>query len=219
MSARSFDQPARIDRLFQEARLERHGRGFTGCWLRQTSYQAGLCAGPAVGRREQNALSDRNVEIKTVLALVPRLPGTRFVIDDEIATGGTMVEIVRVLRKLGTQPSRWPAPTLIHRQRRLAPEPPERDRFRSSAPIRSMLRTPGNISISCMLCRELRVIGDAILCNHDGRSLGALFASGKATCRRIRRWDRIAGAVKTRRYHRNRQRICPLSEDGEGTKG
>jgi ribose-phosphate pyrophosphokinase len=54
----------------------------------------------AVGNKIR--LGDAHVEIKTVLGSGGPAPRRAIVIDDEIATGGTMVEIVDAMQRLGT---------------------------------------------------------------------------------------------------------------------
>jgi len=128
----------------------------------------------AVGTKMR--LSDKNVEIKTVLGVASPAPRRAIVIDDEIATGGTMVEIVRVLRKLGTQSFTLACTHGLFTGNAVS-------RLNHLNGIEQIVCTDTVYSPHAWeSIKRLKVvpiapaIGDAILCNHDGRSVGALFA-------------------------------------------
>lgn len=128
----------------------------------------------AVGSKMR--LSDSNVEIKTVLGISQPAPRHAIVIDDEIATGGTMVEIVRVLRKLGTQSFTLACTHGIFTGNAVS-------RLNHLNGIEEIVCTDTVYAPQAWehihklnVVSVASAIGDAILCNHDGRSLGALFA-------------------------------------------
>ncbi len=120
-------------------------------------------------------LTDTEVEIKSVLGTGVE-KRRAIVIDDEIATGGTMVEIVQVLKEqLGTQEFCLACTHGL---------------FTGNA----LERLNGMDDISEVVCTDTvyaphaeegltrlttlsvaSILGDAILCNHEGRSVGALF--------------------------------------------
>jgi len=126
----------------------------------------------AVGSKVR--LADNEVEIKSVLG-TGQEARRAIIVDDEIATGATMVEMVGVLRGLGTREFCLACTHGL---------------FTGNA-IESLNAIDDITEIVCTdtvyaphaeegLARLTKlsvapILGDAILCNHEGRSVGALF--------------------------------------------
>ncbi len=126
----------------------------------------------AVGSKVR--LGDDKVEISTILG-----SGTvherAIVVDDEIATGGTMVEIVETMSAMGTREF-WLACTHGLFTSNAA------ERLNPLKGIREIICTDTVYSPDAQgaidkLCVEsvAAVFGEAIRCNHEGRSVGELF--------------------------------------------
>lgn len=128
----------------------------------------------AVGTKMRH--SDTEVEIGTVLGIGDKAPCRAIVIDDEIATGGTMVEIIEALNDLGTEEF-YIACThglftgdAVEKLNAL-------DCVREIVTTDSVYAPHATEGLPKLKVQSIApVLGDAILCNHEGRSVGELFA-------------------------------------------
>jgi ribose-phosphate pyrophosphokinase len=127
----------------------------------------------AVGSKVR--VDDAHVEIKSVLGIGSHVPRRAIMIDDEIATGGTMVEIVNAMNQLGTEKF-WLACThglfTGHAVDRLnALECVEEIVCTDTVYAPHAVEGIPKLRIESVA----PVLGEAILCNHEGRSVGPLF--------------------------------------------
>ncbi len=127
----------------------------------------------AVGTKVR--LADSQVQITSVLG--PGGPAARraIVIDDEIATAGTMMEIVQVLEAQGTQEFSLAAThglftgTSVERLNAL-------DKVSEIVVTDTVYAPEASEQIKKLNCLSVAsVFGDGILCNHEGKSVGELF--------------------------------------------
>lgn len=127
----------------------------------------------AVGNKVR--LADTHVQITSVLG--PRGPHVKraIVIDDEIATAGTMMEIVSVLAEQGTQEFALAATHGLFTGNAI-------ERLNALENIKEIVVTDTVYAphaadeIKKLHCLSVSsVFGDAILCNHEGKSVGELF--------------------------------------------
>lgn len=129
----------------------------------------------AVGTKIRH--TDTEVEITSVLGIDPDEPPRRaIVIDDEIATGETMVQIVRAMQGLGTRDFCLACTHGLFTGNAV-------EKLTALECVRDIVTTD---TVFAPHAKEgipnLReqsvapVIGDAIVCNHEGRSVGELFA-------------------------------------------
>jgi ribose-phosphate pyrophosphokinase len=121
-------------------------------------------------------LDDSEVEIKSVLGPSGRAARRAIVIDDEIATGGTMVEIVRAMQKLGTEKF-----TLACTHGLFTGDAVNRlnalDAVQEIVCTDTAYSPHAEAEINKLKVLSVApVLGEAILCNHEGRSVGELFA-------------------------------------------
>jgi ribose-phosphate pyrophosphokinase len=139
-----------------------------------TKLAAELGVALAVGSKVR--LDERRVEIKAVLAMGDKPARHAIVIDDEIATGGTMVEFVRAMSQLGTETFCLACTHGL---------------FTNNATTRlnaldcvteivcaDTVYAPHAVAEIPKLRVEsvAPILGEAILRNHEGRSVGELFA-------------------------------------------
>lgn len=127
----------------------------------------------AVGSKVR--LDDKRVEIKAILGTGDRMPKHAILVDDEIATGGTMVEIARAMEKQGTEEFSLACTHGMFTDNAV-------ERLNAIDCVRDIVCTDtvyAPHAIKGIPKLEVRsvapVIGDAILCNHEGRSVGDLF--------------------------------------------
>lgn len=128
----------------------------------------------AVGTKVRH--TDTEVEIKAVLGIGEKAPRRAIVIDDEIATGGTMVEIVEALNNLGTQQF-----CLACTHGLFTGDAVEKlnalDCVGEIVTTDTVYAPHATEGIPKLKVQSIApVLGDAILCNHEGRSVGELFA-------------------------------------------
>ncbi len=142
-------------------------------YAKQASKLAGALGLPlAVGSKIR--LTDTEVEIKTVLGSRGPVPRRAIVVDDEIATGGTMVEIVNVMREMGTETFSLACTHGLFTVDAV-------DRLNDLSCVTEIVCTdtvyaPHAQDLSKLHVESVAsVLGDAILCNNEGRSVGALF--------------------------------------------
>lgn len=127
----------------------------------------------AVGSKVR--LSDHEVAINTVLGIGDHAPRHAIVIDDEIATGGTMVEIVNVMSEMGTQTFCLACTHGLFTGNAV-------ERLNALERVEEIVCTDTVYAPHATAgLKKLRVesvapvLGEAILCNHYGRSVGDLF--------------------------------------------
>ena len=128
----------------------------------------------AVGTKVRH--TDTEVEIETVLGVTDPPPKRAIVIDDEIATGGTMVQIVEALNRIGIE--RF---TIASTHGLFTGDAVEKlnaldcvDEIVTTDTVYAPHAVEG---IPKLVVQSVAsVLGDAILCNHEGRSVGDLFA-------------------------------------------
>jgi ribose-phosphate pyrophosphokinase len=120
-------------------------------------------------------LDDNKVEIRTVLGLGKKAARRAIMIDDEIATGSTMVEIVHAMDKLGTERFSLACTHGLFTGEAI-------DRLNALDCVDEIVCTDtvyapyAEDSLSKLKVLSVApVLGEAILCNHDGRSVGPLF--------------------------------------------
>jgi ribose-phosphate pyrophosphokinase len=121
--------------------------------------------------------TDTEVEITAVLGIDPDEPPRRaIVIDDEIATGGTMVQIIQGLQQLGTEQFCIACThglftgSAVEKLNAL-------DCVSEIVTTDSVFAPHAKEGIPKLREQTVApVLGDAILCNHEGRSVGELFA-------------------------------------------
>lgn len=120
-------------------------------------------------------LDDKRVEIKAILGTGSPVPKRAIVIDDEIATGGTMVEIVKAMKKEGTEQFCLAATHGLFTDN--AVEALNNIEFVNEIVCTDSVYAPHAVKgIPKLRVQSVAsVIGDAILCNHEGRSVGELF--------------------------------------------
>jgi ribose-phosphate pyrophosphokinase len=121
-------------------------------------------------------LDDKRVEIKAILGSGGTVPKRAIVIDDEIATGGTMVEIVKAMKKEGTEQFCLAATHGLFTDNAV-------EALNNIESVNEIVCTDSVYAPHAVKgIPKLRVqsvasvIGDAILCNNEGRSVGELFA-------------------------------------------
>jgi ribose-phosphate pyrophosphokinase len=138
-----------------------------------TKLAGGLKIPLAIGSKVR--LDDNKVEIKSVLG-GDRAAKRAIVIDDEIATAGTMVEIVRAMNRLGTERFSLACThglftgEAINRLNAL-------DCVEEIVTTDTVYAPHAEDGIEKLkVISVASVLGDAILCNHLGQSLGELFA-------------------------------------------
>jgi ribose-phosphate pyrophosphokinase len=138
-----------------------------------TKLAAELGVSLAVGSKIR--LDDNKVEIKTVLGPGEKAAHRAIMIDDEIATGSTMVEIVHAMNKLGTE--RF---SLACTHGLFTGEAIDRlnaldcvDEIVCTDTVYAPYAEDGLSKLKVLSVAP--VLGEAILCNHDGRSVGSLF--------------------------------------------
>jgi ribose-phosphate pyrophosphokinase len=137
-----------------------------------TKLAAALKVPLAVGSKIR--LNEREVEIKTVLGSGGPSPRKAIVIDDEIATGGTMVEIVQAMNKIGTKEFALACTHGLFTDDAV-------DRLKELACVREIVTTdtvnaPHTKGMRKLIVESVApVFGEAIKCNHEGRSVGHLF--------------------------------------------
>jgi ribose-phosphate pyrophosphokinase len=128
----------------------------------------------AVGSKVR--LDDNKVEIRAVLGPSDRAARRAIVIDDEIATGGTMVEIVRAMNKRGIERFSLACThglftgEAINRLNAL----PCVDEIVCTDTVYAPYAEDTLEKLNVLSVAP--VLGEGILCNHDGRSIGELFA-------------------------------------------
>jgi ribose-phosphate pyrophosphokinase len=128
----------------------------------------------AVGSKVR--LDDNKVEIRAVLGPSDRAARRAIVIDDEIATGGTMVEIVRAMNKRGIERFSLACThglftgEAINRLNAL----PCVDEIVCTDTVYAPYAEDTLEKLNVLSVAP--VLGEGILCNHDGRSVGELFA-------------------------------------------
>lgn len=139
-----------------------------------TKLAAALGVPLAVGSKVR--LDDNRVEIKSVLGPAKSITRRAIVIDDEIATGGTMVEIVRAMNRLGTE-----CFTLACTHGLFTGDAINRlnaldcvEEIVSTDTVYAPHAEDGLSKLKVLSVAP--VIGEAILCNNEGRSVGSLFA-------------------------------------------
>jgi ribose-phosphate pyrophosphokinase len=127
----------------------------------------------AVGSKVR--LADTDVAIDSVLGPSGPQPKRAIVIDDEIATAGTMLRIVEALAEMGTQRFSLAATHGLFTGDAIP-------RLNGLAQVEEIVTTdsvyaPHAIEGIPKLRVEsvASVLGDGILCNHEGRSVGGLF--------------------------------------------
>ncbi len=120
--------------------------------------------------------TDTEVEIKTVLGISEPPPKRAIVIDDEIATGRTMVEIVEALQAFGIETFCIACTHGLFTGDAV-------EQLNALECVDEIVTTdtvyaPHAIEgIPKLVVQSVAsVLGDAILCNHEGRSVGDLFA-------------------------------------------
>ncbi len=121
-------------------------------------------------------IGDREVEIKTVLGSGGKAAKHAIVIDDEIATAGTMVKIVEVLQAMGTKSFSLACThglftsDAVERLNALSciDEIVTTDTVYAPDAKQRLTKTLHQRSVAS-------VLGDAIMCNHEGKSVGSLF--------------------------------------------
>lgn len=126
----------------------------------------------AVGSKMR--LADTQVQISTVLG--SGMPSRRaIVIDDEVATGGTMVEIVEVMSKQGTERFSLACTHGVFTGNAI-------DRLNSLECVEEIVCTDtvyaprAAVNLSKLKVESVAsVLGDGIRCNHEGKSVGELF--------------------------------------------
>ncbi|MBN1678888.1 MAG: ribose-phosphate diphosphokinase [Anaerolineae bacterium] len=121
-------------------------------------------------------LGDTEVEISTVLGSGGPTAKRAIVIDDEVATGGTMVELVHVMQKLGTHEFYLACTHGLFTGNAT-------DRLNALDCVQEIVCTDTVYAPAAMdRLPKLRVesvasiFGDAIRCNNQGKSVGDLFA-------------------------------------------
>jgi ribose-phosphate pyrophosphokinase len=127
----------------------------------------------AVGSKMR--LGDTEVAIETVLGAGGPAARRAIVIDDEIATGGTMVEIVQVMNRLGTEKFSLSCThglftgDAVNRLNGL--DCVEEIVCTDSVYVRNIKKRIPKLKIESVAS----VLGDGIICNHEGTSVGNLF--------------------------------------------
>ncbi len=129
----------------------------------------------AVGNKKR--VEDTRVRVDSILGHSLKQYRHAIIIDDEIATGGTIVEVARVLRRIGIEEL-----TIVCTHGLFTGPAPER--FHALEGVREMLTTdtvdlvperraalPDNLRVLSVAT----IFAQAILCNYHGRSVGALF--------------------------------------------
>jgi ribose-phosphate pyrophosphokinase len=129
----------------------------------------------AVGNKQR--VDDDNVNIDSVLGHGLSRARHAIIIDDEIATGGSIVELVRVLKRIGLKSF-----TVACTHGLFSGEAPKR--LRKLKNVREILTTD-TVAISAKKRAKLpenlevlsvaSIFAQAIMCNYHGRSVGALF--------------------------------------------
>jgi ribose-phosphate pyrophosphokinase len=119
--------------------------------------------------------SDTDVEISTVLGSGGPTPRKAIVIDDEIATGSTMVEIVQVMSRMGTEEFSLACTHGLFTGDAIA-------RLAELDCVTEIVATdtvyaPHALKGIPKLSTEsvASILGDGIRCNHEGQSVGDLF--------------------------------------------
>jgi len=138
-----------------------------------TKLAAALGVPLAVGSKVR--LDDNHVEIKSVLGAKGPTAKRAIVVDDEIATGGTIVQIVQAMHEIGTERFSVACThglftgNAVERLNRL-------DCVDEIICTDSVYAPEAHASISKLHVETVAsVLGDGILCNHEGKSVGALF--------------------------------------------
>jgi ribose-phosphate pyrophosphokinase len=128
----------------------------------------------AVGSKVR--LDDNKVEIRAVLGPSDRAARRAIVIDDEIATAGTMVEIVRAMNKRGIERFSLACTHGLFTGEAI-------NRLNALDCVDEIVCTDtvyapyAEDSLEKLNVLSVApVLGEGILCNHDGRSVGELFA-------------------------------------------
>jgi ribose-phosphate pyrophosphokinase len=143
-------------------------------YAKQATKLAGALSVPlAIGSKIR--LDDKRVEIKAILGSGTSTPKRAIVIDDEIATGGTMVEIARAMRNEGTEEFCLAATHGLFTDNAV-------EALNGIDCVREIVCTDSVYAPHALkgipklhIQSVASVIGDAILCNHEGRSVGELF--------------------------------------------
>jgi ribose-phosphate pyrophosphokinase len=127
----------------------------------------------AIGNKVR--IDDKRVEIKAILNSGSSTPKRAIVVDDEIATGGTMVEIVKAMKIEGTEEFSLACTHGLFTDG--AVEAINGIECVSEIVCTDSVYAPDAIDgIHNLHVQSVAsVIGDAILCNHEGRSVGELF--------------------------------------------
>ncbi len=138
-----------------------------------TKLAAALGLPLAVGSKIR--LDDSQVEIKTVLGAQGPAAKRAIVIDDEIATGGTMVEIVQVMSEMGTERFSLACThglftgNAVERLNAL-------DCVDEIICTDSVYAPEAHAKLAKLRVESVAsVLGDGIMCNHEGESVGELF--------------------------------------------
>ena len=128
----------------------------------------------AVGSKVR--LDDNRVEIRAILGPSDREARRAIVIDDEIATGGTMVEIVRAMNSRGIERFSLACTHGVFTGEAV-------NRLNALDCVDEIVCTDtvyapyAEDSLARLKVLSVApVLGEGILCNHDGRSVGELFA-------------------------------------------
>ncbi len=121
-------------------------------------------------------LGDKEVEIKTVLGAGGPPPRKAIVIDDEVATGSTMVEIVEVMSRAGTREFSLACTHglfTLDACERLN----ELECVREIVCTDTVYSPEAEAKMSKLRIESVAsIFGEAIRCNHEGKSVGDLFA-------------------------------------------
>lgn len=138
-----------------------------------TKLAAALGVPLAVGSKVR--LDDNHVEIKSVLGAQGPAAKRAIVIDDEIATAGTMVQIVQAMNEMGTERFSIACThglftgNAVERLNGL-------DCVDEIICTDSVYAPEAHASIPKLRVESVAsVLGDGILCNHEGKSVGELF--------------------------------------------
>ncbi|NDJ76690.1 MAG: ribose-phosphate diphosphokinase [Chloroflexi bacterium] len=120
-------------------------------------------------------LDDSEVEINTVLGSGSTQPRRAIVVDDEIATGGTMLKIVEAMSKRGTERFSLACTHGLFTGNAI-------QRLNALECVDEIVTTDtvyaphAEDALSKLHYESVAsVLGDAIMCNHEGKSVGELF--------------------------------------------
>ena len=130
-----------------------------------------------------------NLDRAELMNVIGDVRGKRaIIVDDEIDTGGTLIEIVRALEREGVTEMYACATHGVLSDPADRPHPRQRACASWSSPTRSRCRRPS----ACRKITTLSVaplIGEAIKRIHRGESVGALFSSEMSFTQEMLLWD------------------------------